>query len=152
MPNSFVPGHGTTTEPQYYSFADRTLTQSGLYHYRLRQQDLDGTIDYSWVVSIDVTVLALMERAPIKFRVHQNYPNPFNPSTTIKFSVEKLERATVRVYNILGQEVAKLFDDVAQPGYYYKVELSGAALGSGVYFYRVATPSRSEVKKILLLK
>ena len=154
IPSSFTPGHGTTTEPQHYSFIDTTLTLAGLYHYRLKQLDLDGSIHYSQSIDINYVVLAVQpdEGVPHEFRVLQNYPNPFNPTTTIKFSVERSEWATLIVYNVLGQEVATLFDGAAEPGRYYKVGLNGSALGSGVYFYRIATPTRSEVKKMLLLK
>ncbi|MDI6768033.1 MAG: T9SS type A sorting domain-containing protein, partial [Bacteroidota bacterium] len=152
IPNSFVQGAGTTLEPQYYSFIDNTITENGLYHYRLRQVDNDGLTHYSQPVSINVTALSVRELAPIEFRVHQNYPNPFNPTTTIKFSVEKVEHAAVVVYNVLGQEVARLFDGIAEPGYYYKVQLNGSSLGSGLYFYRVITDSKSDLKKMLLIK
>jgi hypothetical protein len=108
LPNGFVPGHGTTLEPQHYAFTDSTISSIGTYHYRLRQVDLDGTMHYTQPVSVNITVLAVRETAPIEFRVHQNYPNPFNPTTTIKFSVEKQERTTVSIFNVLGQEDASL--------------------------------------------
>jgi hypothetical protein len=114
--------------------------------------DLDGTVHYTQPVSVSITVLAVRETAPIEFRVHQNYPNPFNPTTTIKFSVEKQERTTVSIFNVLGQEVARLFEGIAEPGYYYSVAVDGTMLSSGVYFYRVATESRAEVRRMLLLK
>jgi hypothetical protein len=156
IPNSFIPGAGSTTEPQSYSFVDNTLTESGMYEYRLHQVDNDGLVSYSQPVSISVSALSVRETAPIEFRVHQNYPNPFNPKTTIKFSVEKVEHAELVVYNSLGQEIARLFDGIAEPGYYYKVELDGTSLASGyasgVYFYRVITDSKSELKKMILIK
>ena len=152
VPNSFIAGHGTTTEPHDYSFVDNTLSQPGMYHYRLRQQDLDGAIHRSFTVTIDVTVLSVMERAPREWRVYQNYPNPFNPSTTIKFSVQNPEQVTVAVFSMIGQEVARPFDDVAQPGYYYKVAWNANTVATGVYFYRVVSASHSEIRKMLLLK
>lgn len=151
--SAFIPGAGTTTEPQYYSWVDSALTQMGLYHYRIRQQDLNGAVHYSWVESIEVTTLSVDDKGvPREFCVFQNYPNPFNPSTTIKFTVEKTGHAVVIVYNALGQEVVRLFDGLAEPGRYYNLELNGTGLGSGVYFYRVATSGRSAVHKMLLLK
>jgi hypothetical protein len=104
------------------------------------------------VETIDVSMQSLIEAAPRYFQVFQNYPNPFNPTTTIKFSVEKSEHATVSVYNIIGQEVAKLFDGIAIAGRYYTLEFNGSGLGSGLYFYRVLTESNSEVKKMLFLQ
>jgi hypothetical protein len=152
IPNSFIAGHGTTSEPQNYSFTDNTLTESGSYEYRLKQVDNNGLVSYSNPIVINGSALSVLEVAPIEFRVHQNYPNPFNPTTTIKFSVERTEHALVVVYNALGQQVSKLFDGVAEPGHYYKVQLNGNALGSGVYYYRVLTDSKSDLKKMLLVK
>jgi hypothetical protein len=152
LPNSFREGHGSTLEPQDYSFMDSSIPQAGVYFYRLRQEDNDGLISYSQVVSISVSTLSVREEGPIEFRLHQNYPNPFNPTTAIKFSVEKVENVKVVVYNMLGQEVALLFDDVAEPGYYYTVEFNGASLSSGIYFYRILTDSQSELKKMQLVK
>ncbi len=150
--NGFIPGYGTTLDPQQYSFVDNTISTSGIYHYRLRQQDNDGLITYSPVVSISFSMLSVEEVAPEEFRVHQNYPNPFNPSTLIKFSVEKTEHAVVSVYNVIGQEVAVLFNGVAEPGKYYSLKFDGANFTSGLYFYKVVTSSRSEIKKMMLVK
>lgn len=150
--NSFLPGNGTTTEMHDYSFVDNTITLSGIYHYRLRQVDNDGLVHYSQTISINVSALAVRETAPIEFRIHQNYPNPTNPKTTIKFSVDKVEHVIVVIYNTLGQEVANLFDETAQPGDYYNVEFDGANLSSGIYYYKVKTVSRQEIRKMILLK
>jgi mono/diheme cytochrome c family protein len=150
--SALVPGAGTTTEPQNYEYLDTALARTGLYHYRLRQQDLDGTLHYSGVIDISVATLAAGDVFPAEYRVLQNYPNPFNPVTTITFSVEKAERTTVSVYNALGQEVARLFDKIASPGQYYSLLFDGAGLAGGVYLCRIATPYRSEVRKMLLLK
>jgi hypothetical protein len=89
---------------------------------------------------------------PKQFVLLQNYPNPFNPSTEIKFSVEATDRATLEVFNTLGQKVATLFDDVAEAGRYYRVRFSGENLSSGVYFYRLQSGTKSELKRLLLLK
>ena len=71
----FVPGFGTTTEPKSYTFSDNNL-RTGVYTYRLKQIDFDGTFEYSSEASVEVT-------APAEFSLDQNYPNPFNPSTKI---------------------------------------------------------------------
>ena len=154
LPNSFVAGHGTTVEPRTYSFVDNTLTKAGRYYYRLRQVDLNGSEHYSsgTGVGADLSLMSVREAAPIEFKLHQNYPNPFNPSTEIKFSVEATGRATVRIYSITGQEVATLFDDVAEAGQYYRVRLDGSSLATGVYFYRLESSKKSDLKKMMLLK
>jgi polyisoprenoid-binding protein YceI len=152
VPGSFVPGHGTTNEPHEYSFVDSTMTVPGTYSYRLRQQDFDGTSHYSWIVTIDLLTLSVTELAPREFKLFQNYPNPFNPSTEIKFSVETTGRAVMEVYNVIGQRIATLFNDVAEAGRYYKVTLNGALYSSGVYFYRLQSGKRSDIKKMMILK
>jgi hypothetical protein len=149
----FVPGHGTTTEPQFYSYVDNTITEIGLYHYRLRQVDLDGTSHLTPAISINITSLTSVEEiAPKVFQLLQNYPNPFNPATTIKFSVENTGYTTLELYNVLGQKVATLFSDVAEAGRYYRVKVDGTTLASGMYIYRLQSGNRTDLKKMLLLK
>jgi hypothetical protein len=152
IPESFIPGYGTTLVPHDYSYIDNTLGQWGTYYYRLRQVDNNGLAYYSQEVRLNTSALDAIEQAPVEFRVYQNYPNPFNPTTEIKFSVEKPEVAKVIVYNVIGQEVARLFDGLAEVGRYYRIKFDAANLESGVYFYRVLTSSQSEIKKMILLK
>lgn len=90
--------------------------------------------------------------APKVFALAQNYPNPFNPETQIKFTVASTGNATLRVYNLIGQEVATLFNGVAEAGQYYNVKLNGSNLTSGVYFYKLESSGKSDLKKFMLLK
>jgi hypothetical protein len=90
--------------------------------------------------------------APMEFKLMQNYPNPFNPSTTIAFSVEHTGRATLEIYNILGQRIGTLLDGVVEAGKYHLVHFNGQGLPSGVYLYRLQSGSKNELKKLLLLK
>jgi Secretion system C-terminal sorting domain len=152
VPESFVRGNGTTAKPQTYFYVDNSITKPGRYSYRLRQVDLDGSNHYSSGVSIDVLVTSVRELAPIEFALLQNYPNPFNPETMIKFSVEATGPATLRLYNAIGQEVATLFDDVAEAGTYYRIRLNSSQLASGVYFYRLESGKKRDVKKLMLMK
>jgi hypothetical protein len=152
IPGSFIPGNGTTLVPHEYSYVDNTLGESGTYYYRLRQVDNNGLAYYSQEVRLNTTALDAIEEAPAEFRVYQNYPNPFNPTTEIKFSVEKPEVAKVVVFNVIGQEVARLFEGYAEVGRYYRVKLDASNLESGVYFYRVTTESHSEIGKMILIK
>jgi hypothetical protein len=150
IPNSFVEGHGTTNEPQHYVFIDQNVG-SGAWYYRLKQQDLDGTVHYSDPVRVELTT-SVVEVAPKVFSLLQNYPNPFNPATEIKFSVENTARATLEIYNVLGQKVVTLFDDVAEAGQYYRVRLNASSFATGLYVYRLQSGTRTAVKKMLLLK
>ncbi|MBX2991000.1 MAG: T9SS type A sorting domain-containing protein [Bacteroidetes bacterium] len=88
---------------------------------------------------------------PGTFALEQNYPNPFNPSTTIKFSMPQTSEVTLKVYDMLGREVATLVNDVKPMGT-YEVTWNAANLASGIYYYRMAAGSFGDVKKLILLK
>ncbi len=88
---------------------------------------------------------------PETFGLSQNYPNPFNPSTTIDFSVPKSGRYSIKVFNMLGQEVATVFDQEVTPGN-YTTQFSAKDLASGVYIYRLKGTSVVMTKSMLLLK
>ena len=150
VPNSFVAGHGTTNEPHDYTFTDNTVS-AGSWQYRLKQVDLDGTIHFTEPINVS-SPTSVKELAPIEFALKQNYPNPFNPETNVKFSVEQTGRATLEIYNLLGQKVATLFDDDVEAGYYQTVKLNGSNLASGVYLYRLQSGKKSDLKKFMLLK
>lgn len=140
---AFIAGHGTTTEPKNYSFIDDEHS-GGKYFFRLKQIDYDGTFSYSNIVEADVSV-------PGKFSLEQNYPNPFNPLTKIKFVIPELSVVTLKVYDLLGNEVASLINEQKEPGF-YEVEFNASHLGSGVYFYRLRAGSLVASKKMILLK
>ncbi len=88
---------------------------------------------------------------PGRFDLAQNYPNPFNPTTTINYSVPKSGTMTLKVYNLLGQEVATLFSGVQQAGNHAAV-FDASRLASGVYFYRLEAGTNSVTKKLVLMK
>ncbi|MFC2089008.1 T9SS type A sorting domain-containing protein, partial [Calditrichota bacterium] len=88
---------------------------------------------------------------PSAFILSQNYPNPFNPSTNIEISIPKTEFVTLKIYNLLGQEVATLVSDKLTPGNFkYTWDASGFA--SGVYYYKIQTNEYVETRKLLLIK
>ena len=149
LPSSFVPGHGTTNEPQNYSLTDNTAPTADL-QYRLKQIDLDGTIHYSEPISVS-SLTSIKEVAPIEFALEQNYPNPFNPSTTVRYQIPEVSHVSLRVYDMLGREVATLVDEVRDAGFYEAV-FDASSLASGMYIYRLQAKERSQVRKLLLLK
>jgi hypothetical protein len=151
LPNSFVAGHGTTNEPQDYEFRDRSATAAQWY-YRLKQVDLDGTVHVTDPIQVRALTAVKIEAAPREFSLSQNFPNPFNPSTEIKFSVEAAGRATLETFNVLGQKVSTLFDDLAEPGKYYKVKFDGGSLSSGMYMFKLESGTKTQMRKMLLLK
>lgn len=151
VPNSFVPGHGTTIEPHHYSFVDVTATP-GHWWYRLKQIDLDGTVNYFDGVEVDVltdvTSNTTMPRATF---LAQNHPNPFNPATEIRYSLAAPGHVTLAVYNLLGQEVASLVDGERQAGEHV-VQWSPKNIASGTYLYRLHAGGYAAVRKLLITK
>jgi hypothetical protein len=141
----FVEGHGTTLAAQSYSYLDRALP-FGTYHYQIKQVDLDGKSETFPLMTVNVGV------APERLTLGQNYPNPFNPSTVIEFVVPMSGHATMKVYNVLGQEVATLFDGNAEAGTINSTRFDASNLPSGLYFYTLKSSGTSETKRMLLTK
>jgi len=147
----FVFGNGTSNSPKNYSFTDEDLT-SGKYSYRLKQIDNDGTFEYSNVIEISIGL-------PNKFILEQNFPNPFNPSTRISWQSPVAAQQTLKVYDVLGNEVATLVNEFRNAGV-YEIDFDGSKLSSGVYFYQLKAgdPSTSsgqgfiQTKKMILMK
>ena len=99
-----------------------------------------------------------ISQSPTNFLLMQNYPNPFNPSTTIKYTIPSVSlsaiegiRVQLKVYDILGNEVATLLDEYREAGK-YEVEFKAAKLSSGIYFYKLSAGSFTETKKMILLR
>ena len=90
---------------------------------------------------------------PIAFKLDQNYPNPFNPTTTINYSVPKTSFVIIKVYDVLGNEVATLVNEEKKAGNYRTQLTTGSKQwASGVYFYRMSAGSFTETKKLILMK
>ncbi|MBD3219278.1 MAG: DUF4397 domain-containing protein, partial [candidate division Zixibacteria bacterium] len=94
---------------------------------------------------------AKVETVPQEFELGQNYPNPFNPTTNISFSLPESGKVTLRVYNVLGQEVRTLADEYMDAGV-HTIQFDANDLSSGMYFYRINTESFTESKKMMLVK
>ena len=88
---------------------------------------------------------------PAKFELTQNYPNPFNPTTNFEFRIAKPGLVQVKVYDMLGREVATIVDENLQPGVYTRLWNAGS-LASGVYFYRMVASSFVAVRKMILIR
>ncbi|OGU77343.1 MAG: hypothetical protein A2V93_11905 [Ignavibacteria bacterium RBG_16_34_14] len=139
----FVNGHGTTTEQQNYSYADKNLN-NGKYFYRLKQVDFNGSYEYSDVVEVEW-------RAFNSYLLEQNYPNPFNPTTTIGFGVQNKSNVKITILNAIGEDIAVVLNEEREPGF-HQVEFNAANLPSGVYFYQIRAGSFTETKKMILLR
>jgi tartrate-resistant acid phosphatase type 5 len=139
----FVAGSGNSNSPKNYSFTDQPAGGS-IFSYRLKQIDNDGAYKYSNTITVSI-------EGEDKVQLMQNYPNPFNPSTEIKYTIPKSGFVTIKVYNLLGREVATLVNEEKAAGN-YSVTFNGANLSSGVYFYTMQEGDFLQTKKLVLLK
>lgn len=143
----FVQGQGTTTQNHTYSYSDLNLG-TGHYTYRLKQMDFQGSYTFSNEVSVDIY--------PVTYSLEQNYPNPFNPSTIINFNLKVDSKVSLKVFNILGQEVTQLYSGSMTAGL-HQINFDASLLNSGAYFYRLEAngidgSTFSSVKKMMLTK
>jgi hypothetical protein len=90
-------------------------------------------------------------KIPSNYALNQNYPNPFNPSTSIQFDLPRTGFTTLRVYNLLGQEVATLVNEMKSAGS-YKVQWNAQNMTTGMYFYKLISGDVTQVKKMVLMK
>ncbi len=116
-------------------------------YYKIVPRKNDDFIGYVGAVGVKDKPSKL----PITYKLDQNYPNPFNPSTTINYSIPKESIVSLKIYNILGQEVKTLVNESKAPGK-YNVRFNASELSSGVYFYSLKAGDYYQVKKMMLLK
>lgn len=138
----FIAGNGTTTNTSNYSFVDKDVT--GKTYYRLKQIDFDGSFEFSNAIEVDVDM-------PSAYVLHQNYPNPFNPSTSIKYQIPVTMEVSLKVYDVMGNEVSELVNGVQDAGMHL-VQFDASKLSSGVYFYTLKTGEFTQSKRMLLVK
>ncbi len=137
-----VDGAGTTTEPENYTFID-ILPLPGINYYRLKQIDFSGDYQFSDIIEAGFT--------PLEFALEQNYPNPFNPSTSIKYQLPEKTRVKVEVFNMLGQSVKILVDEI-KPAGYYETEFTPVNLASGVYICNIKAGKFDQSVKMVYMK
>ncbi|MEW5842223.1 MAG: FlgD immunoglobulin-like domain containing protein [Bacteroidota bacterium] len=145
------------------SYVDKNVTQGFTYVYKIKAYTDAAESAYSNEASVTVTDVREIE-LPREFSLGQNYPNPFNPTTTISYTIPSVETAHVssqqyvvlKVYDLLGREVATLVNEEKAPGN-YEVTFDGEtrrgeSLPSGVYFYRFSVGFFSDIKKMVVIK
>jgi endonuclease/exonuclease/phosphatase family metal-dependent hydrolase len=166
----FVQGHGNSNSPKSYEYLDHDYDQDQelILKYRLKQIDTDGTFEYySTIASIDLSLPTnINDNVTLStFNLEQNYPNPFNPATTIQYSIPlptlnlpglhtggvEVQHVTIKVYDILGNEVAALVNESQKPGS-YSIEWDASAYSSGFYIYQLTYGTKQITKKMLMLK
>jgi len=139
----FVTGMGTSTQMNSYTFTDNGSSVGKVY-YRLKQIDFDGTSAYSDEVEVE-------NLQPFTFSLSQNYPNPFNPSTVISYQIPLKGNVSLKLFDILGNEVASLVNSEQEAGS-YSVTFNAAGLASGTYIYKLYAGKFISTKKMILMK
>ena len=153
---AFVEGSGNSNSPKSYGYVDNLSLDLNLdlsLEYRLKQIDNDGNYEYySTTAQVDINIADVNEGV---LPPTQNYPNPFNPTTTIKYHLPEDAKVKIRIYNILGQVVQELFNNVQNTGN-HQLEWTASQFASGVYFCRIEAINEknnfSKTIKMLLLK
>lgn len=115
---------------------------------------LEGNEDDVYFAKGKITITNIEDKenlVPTQFELMQNYPNPFNPSTVIRYKLPISGNVSLKVFDVLGKEIAVLVNEHKAPGV-YEVEFNGAGLSSGVYFYKITTGNFTAVKKLTLTK
>jgi hypothetical protein len=102
-------------------------------------------------MNITTDVEQIGNLTPTEFRLEQNYPNPFNPSTTIQYAISNRQFVTLKVYDLLGNEIATLVDEY-KPAGIHNVQFTMYNLASGIYFYQLKTENLVQTKKMILLR
>jgi hypothetical protein len=97
------------------------------------------------------TAVAIGEQQPLRYALFQNHPNPFNPSTEIRYQISEVSRVSLKVYDVLGREVATLVDEIQDTGY-KSVRFDASNLSSGVYVYRLQVGEHSRSMNMILIR
>jgi hypothetical protein len=144
--DSRLKGHGTTPSGYKYSYFTPSISDSVRW-YRLRSVDYGGKIHTFAGVQLTNSQAAI----PTSYALSQNYPNPFNPSTLISYQLPVSSQITLRVYDVLGREVATLVNEKKAAGN-YTASFDASKFASGVYFYKLQAGNFVQTKKMLLVK
>jgi chitinase len=136
-------------------FVMNGLVNDTVYYWRVNAANLNGNSNWSeiWSFKTNLTPTIIEGKylnEPEKYEL-ENYPNPFNPSTTIQYSIPKSTFVKLKVYNMLGEQIALLVNENKSPGT-HKIKFMASNLPSGIYFYELETNNHVEVNKMQLLK
>ena len=133
-------------------FTDVNVSNGVTYYYRLSAFDFSGNeSEYSAQAAANTVGVVTVEPVPREFGLHQNFPNPFNPTTVISYQLPVISHVTLKVYDLLGREVAVLVNEKKDAGR-YSVQWDAARLSSGIYFYSLQAGEYRDTKRMLLLK
>ena len=142
-----VMGYGNSNSPKEYNFKDNLRNNPGTnIKYRLKQIDNDGQFSYS-------NIIELADIKPIAFILMQNYPNPFNPSTIISYQLPERSNVSLKLFDILGNEIATLVNEEKDAGAHdLELDISDYKLTSGVYLFRIQAGNFIAARKMVVMK
>ena len=130
----------------------------GTYYWRAKGKDASGYSEYSETGEFVVMGITVIEETPIinNYELGQNYPNPFNPSTVIKYNLPETNFVTLKIYNMLGQEIRTLVGGQINAGSHNIIwngkDKMGNSVSSGAYLYQIIAGEFIQTKKMLLIK
>ncbi|MCX6149691.1 MAG: CotH kinase family protein [Ignavibacteriales bacterium] len=129
-----------------------TINKQGDYNFKVVAKYNNKIVSISPGYTISITTGVSSDfKSTVIFKLSQNYPNPFNPSTTINYLIPKTSFVTIKLYDVLGNEIATMVNEEKLPGN-YKYEFNGDNISSGIYFYRIQAGNFTDTKKFILMK
>jgi hypothetical protein len=149
------------TEPFAYttdtSFIDNSVEVAKTYYYKITAMDSSGNESLPSIeANVLISIVDNISEIPTEYALAQNYPNPFNPVTEIKFKIPKNSFVSLKIYNLLGQEIRSLINENKTPGI-YRISWDGRdrygqLVKSGVYFYHLKSENFSQIKKMIYVR
>jgi hypothetical protein len=147
-----VAGNLSSNEPHEYSYTDNWKLETGIYYYRLAEVDLSGAKTYYGPMLVEFGGRNL----PLSYQLGNAYPNPAASSVTIRYALKNTGRTSIKVYNVLGQEVRTLVDGIQPAGYYSANwngrDSRGRSAANGVYLYQMTSGDFSATQKVMILR
>jgi subtilisin family serine protease len=144
--STLISGMGTTSTPTNYSFADEyPVIEGHTYYYWLQSVSTSNELELYGPVSIEIPITGQLPTMTI---LESNYPNPFNPETTISFNIKENETGVLSIFNLKGERIFKKEFEAGDHQYLWNAE----GLSSGIYFYKLASPTTNLTRKMILMK
>ncbi|HAY32521.1 MAG TPA: T9SS type A sorting domain-containing protein [Ignavibacteria bacterium] len=148
-PVTIMPGEQDTMDITFYS------PNTGIAHIKLRiyvDENPSEFIERDFILNVTSVGINNISSLAESYSLSQNYPNPFNPNTSIEFSITKSDMVTLKVFDILGNEVSSPVSNERLNAGSYKVDFNGNNLSSGIYYYTLSAGNFRETKKMMLVK
>ncbi|MCF7832658.1 MAG: T9SS type A sorting domain-containing protein [Candidatus Marinimicrobia bacterium] len=144
-----LTGHGTTSETHDYVFTDSDVIAGQTYEYRI--SDISESNEINELMSLSINIEPSNELTPMTFGISKTYPNPFNPVLSIRYDLYEAAPTTIKILNLTGQTVAILDDEFRNAGN-YELQWQAENVASGIYFVKIISGVKSDMRKVMLLK